>query len=82
MNIEYKHQMNEIHDFIVDLTKRLSRPIQDLDDIREGMQSLELMKSNFTKFDFALGLLNNLFNRVFFLSMKNTICFVQKFKFF
>ena len=39
-NAKYKTKMEEVFSFIDDVTKRMSRPIKDLDDIRIVMGSL------------------------------------------
>ncbi|XP_078482966.1 dynein axonemal heavy chain 8 [Ciona intestinalis] len=55
LNIEYRSKMEEVFDFINEYSKRLTRPIKDLDDIREAMNSLDTIKHEFTKIDFTIG---------------------------
>ena len=40
-NIKYRAKMEEIFAFIDDVTKRMTRPVKDLDDIRIVMGSLK-----------------------------------------
>ena len=55
MNAEYRTKMEELHEFINEYAKRLTRPIKDLDDIREAMRALDTIKAEFTRIDFTLG---------------------------
>uniref|UniRef100_H2YUI8 AAA+ ATPase domain-containing protein n=1 Tax=Ciona savignyi TaxID=51511 RepID=H2YUI8_CIOSA len=55
LNIEYRSKMEEVFDFINEYSKRLTRPIKDLDDIREAMNSLDTIKHEFTRIDFTVG---------------------------
>jgi len=47
--------MNEIFDFIDDITKRLNRPIRDLDDIRFAMAALKEVRDNEIRIDMTIG---------------------------
>ncbi|CAK8682402.1 unnamed protein product [Clavelina lepadiformis] len=47
--------MGDLHEFIAEFAKRLTRPIKDLDDIREAMKALDMIKTEFTRIDFTLG---------------------------
>ncbi|XP_043921456.1 dynein axonemal heavy chain 5-like [Protopterus annectens] len=47
--------MDEIYSFIDNLNKRLSRPINDLDDIRGAMQSLKEIRDAEIKIDMTIG---------------------------
>lgn len=47
--------MEDLHEFISEYSKRLTRPIKDLDDIREAMKALDTIKAEFTRIDFTLG---------------------------
>ena len=46
--------MEEIFDFIADLSKRLTRPIKDLDDIRFAMAALKEMRENEIRIDMSI----------------------------
>eukprot|EP00794_Sanderia_malayensis_P018805 gene18805-20701_t len=50
-NNKYHTQMETIFEFIDDLSKRLSRPIKDLDDIRLAMNALKEIRENEIKID-------------------------------
>ena len=62
INKEYRLKMQEIYDALDDFFKHLSRPLNDLDDIRESMNCLERVRVDFVKIDFALGLFLLLFS--------------------
>ena len=47
--------MDKNMDQIDDLQKRLSRPIKDLDDVRQAMISLKELRENEIEIDSALG---------------------------
>ncbi|XP_035754904.1 dynein heavy chain 5, axonemal-like [Egretta garzetta] len=47
--------MDEIYSFIENITKRLSRPIHDLDDVREAMETLKEIRENEIKIDMIVG---------------------------
>ena len=55
MNTKYLNLMEEIMEQIEDMTKRLSRPIKDLDDIRQGMATLKEMREKEIYIDNCLG---------------------------
>jgi len=54
-NIKYRTEMEEIFAFLEDMTKRLSRPIKDLDDIRLAMNALKEIREKEIKIDMSLG---------------------------
>uniref|UniRef100_A0A8C2Y898 Dynein heavy chain 5, axonemal-like n=1 Tax=Coturnix japonica TaxID=93934 RepID=A0A8C2Y898_COTJA len=47
--------MDEIYSFIENLSKKLSRPIHDLDDVRGAMESLKEIRENEVKIDMTVG---------------------------
>lgn len=47
--------MEEIFAFIEDLTKRLNRPIKDLDDIRYAMAGLKEIRESEIRIDMNIG---------------------------
>lgn len=47
--------MEEIFTFLEDITKRLSRPIKDLDDIRHAMASLKEIRDREIMIDMSIG---------------------------
>lgn len=53
-NHKYCSEMEGIFDFITDLTKRLSRPIKDLDDIRFAMAALKEIRENEIRIDMSI----------------------------
>ena len=53
-NNKYRTEMEGIFDFIADLTKRLSRPMKDLDDIRFAMAALKEMRENEIRIDMSI----------------------------
>ena len=53
-NNKYRTEMEAIFDFIDDLTKRLNRPIKDLDDIRYVMAALKEIRENEIKIDMLI----------------------------
>ncbi|XP_038070084.1 dynein heavy chain 5, axonemal-like isoform X1 [Patiria miniata] len=54
-NDKYRTMMEEIFDFIDEVSKRLNRPIKDLDDIRLVMQSLKEVRVNEIRIDMEIG---------------------------
>ena len=54
-NVKYRTEMEEIFTFIDDLTKRLSRPIKDLDDIRLAMGALKEIRDHEIRIDMSIG---------------------------
>lgn len=47
--------MEEIFTFLEDITKRLSRPIKDLDDIRHAMAALKEIRDKEIMIDMSIG---------------------------
>lgn len=47
--------MEEIFTFLEDITKRLSRPIKDLDDIRHAMAALKEIRDREIMIDMSIG---------------------------
>ena len=54
-NTKYCSEMESIFEFMDDLSKRLSRPIKDLDDIRYAMAALKEMREKEIEIDMAIG---------------------------
>lgn len=54
-NTKYRTEMEEIFKFLEDVTKRLSRPVKDLDDIRFAMASLKDIRENEIRIDMLIG---------------------------
>ncbi|XP_067841427.1 dynein axonemal heavy chain 8-like [Heptranchias perlo] len=55
LNERYKGKMTEITAFITEQMKNLTRPIQDLDDVRFAMESLSEIRDNEIQMDMTLG---------------------------
>ncbi|XP_033111994.1 dynein heavy chain 5, axonemal-like [Anneissia japonica] len=55
LNAKASTDMMEIFDFIDNLQKRLSRPIQDLDDVRAAMDSLSIIRESEVRIDMTIG---------------------------
>ena len=55
MNTKYLTLMEEVMDQIEDLSKRLSRPIKDLDDVRQAMATLREIRDKEIFIDSCLG---------------------------
>ncbi|XP_053374157.1 dynein axonemal heavy chain 8-like [Mercenaria mercenaria] len=55
LNETYKKKMEEILAFIDDYSKRLSRPIRDLDDVRQAMYALSDIREHHISIDMGLG---------------------------
>lgn len=55
LNKEYCKKMDDITNFISDYSKRLSRPIKDLDDVRNAMEALDHIRQNEIRIDMTLG---------------------------
>ena len=54
-NVRYRTEMEEIFTLIEDITKRLSRPIKDLDDIRHAMGALKEIRDKEIMIDMSIG---------------------------
>ena len=54
-NKKYYTEMHEILEFIEDISKRLSRPVKDLDDIRFAMAALKDIRENEIRIDMSIG---------------------------
>lgn len=55
LNHKYCEKMEEILNFIDDYSKRLARPIRDLQDVREAMAALSDTRMNQIHIDMSLG---------------------------
>uniref|UniRef100_A0A8C4U7Q9 Dynein axonemal heavy chain 5 n=1 Tax=Falco tinnunculus TaxID=100819 RepID=A0A8C4U7Q9_FALTI len=55
LNKKSATDMDEIYSFIDNVSKRLSRPIHDLDDIRGAMEALKEIRDNEIKIDMTVG---------------------------
>uniref|UniRef100_A0A8D2M4Z3 Dynein, axonemal, heavy chain 5 n=1 Tax=Zonotrichia albicollis TaxID=44394 RepID=A0A8D2M4Z3_ZONAL len=55
LNKKSATDVGEIYSFIENVSKRLSRPIQDLDDVREAMEALREIRENEIKIDMTVG---------------------------
>jgi len=53
-NNKYRTEMEETFNFIEELTKRLGRPVKDLDDIRFAMAGLKEIRENEIKIDMSI----------------------------
>ena len=47
--------MDDILDFVEDYSKRLMRPVKDLEDVRQVMEALSTIRDNFIMMDMTLG---------------------------
>eukprot|EP00118_Oscarella_pearsei_P013119 m.101516 g.101516 ORF g.101516 m.101516 type:complete len:4701 (+) comp37133_c1_seq2:73-14175(+) len=54
-NCRYSSNMEEVFGFVDELTKRLSRPIKDLDDVRSAMAALKEIRENQIRMDMEIG---------------------------
>ena len=54
MNTKYLALMDKIMEMIEDFSKRLSRPIKDLDDVRQAMAALKEVRENEIMIDTSL----------------------------
>ena len=52
--MEYRRKMDKIFAQINDLSRKLSRPIRDLDDLRIGMQALRLIREKEIDMEMAI----------------------------
>lgn len=55
LNKKSATDMDEIYSFIDNVSKRLSRPIHDLDDVRGAMETLKEIRENEIKIDMTIG---------------------------
>ncbi|XP_068050765.1 dynein axonemal heavy chain 5-like isoform X2 [Anomalospiza imberbis] len=55
LNKKSATDVGEIYSFIENVSKRLSRPIHDLDDVREAMEALMEIRENEIKIDMTVG---------------------------
>ena len=55
MNSKYQQLMDKVMEKIEDLSKRLSRPVKDLDDVRQAMATLKEVREDEIYIDFTLG---------------------------
>ncbi|XP_051465193.1 dynein axonemal heavy chain 5-like [Apus apus] len=55
LNKKSATDMDEIYSFIENISKRLSRPIHDLDDVRGAMEALKEIRENEIKIDMTVG---------------------------
>lgn len=53
-NAKYRKEMNEVSAFIDDIEKRLSRPINDLEDIRLIMIAIKDLRDNEIRIDMSI----------------------------
>ncbi len=54
-NQKYSSEMENIFEFIDDFSKRLARPLKDLDDTRFAMAALREIRENEIRIDMAIG---------------------------
>ena len=54
LNTQFCAKMEEILSFIDDYSKRLSRPIRDLEDVRQAMSALEVIREHQIHIDMSL----------------------------
>lgn len=54
-NAKYRKEMNEVSTFIEDIVKRLSRPVNDLEDIRLIMIAIKDLRDNEIRIDMSIG---------------------------
>lgn len=55
LNEEYKKKMTDMTSFITTYLKKLSRPLNDLDDVRLAMEALSVIRDNKIEMDMTLG---------------------------
>ena len=55
LNKEYCAKMDDISNFVSEYSKKLSRPIKDLDDVRNAMAALETIRQQDIRIDMTLG---------------------------
>ncbi|XP_036329883.1 dynein heavy chain 8, axonemal-like [Rhagoletis pomonella] len=59
LSAQYKKQLDEMVDFITEMEIVLSKPINDLDDVRQAMNCLEKIRDNFITMDMNLQLITD-----------------------
>ncbi|XP_037951167.1 dynein heavy chain 8, axonemal [Teleopsis dalmanni] len=57
LSAQYKKQLDEMVDFISEMESILSKPINDLDDVRLAMNCLEKIRDKYISMDIALNLI-------------------------
>lgn len=55
LNNNFRIKMDEVLSFVDDYSKRLARPIRDLQDVRESMGALADIRNNQIHLDMSLG---------------------------
>ncbi|XP_052061669.1 dynein axonemal heavy chain 8-like [Mytilus californianus] len=55
LNNKFRNKMDEVLSFVDDYSKRLARPIRDLQDVRESMGALADIRNNQIHLDMSLG---------------------------
>lgn len=55
INAKFRSSMDEITQFVSDYGKKLHRPINDLEDVRNSMAALEDIRQNLIRIDMMLG---------------------------
>jgi len=55
LNSNYRKKLDDILEFVEDYSKRLSRPIRDLEDVRQAMNALAVIRENQIHIDMSLG---------------------------
>ena len=55
LNNKYRTNMEEILSFVEEYSKRLARPIRDLDDVRQAMAALADIREHNIRIDMSLG---------------------------
>ncbi|XP_071095783.1 dynein axonemal heavy chain 8-like [Haliotis cracherodii] len=62
LNNKYRDKMEDILVFVEEYTKRLMRPIRDLDDVRQAMIALADIRENHIRIDMSLGPIEESYN--------------------
>ena len=52
---EYRKKMDDMLEFVEDYSKRLMRPVKDLEDVRQVMEALSTIRDNYIQMDMILG---------------------------
>jgi dynein heavy chain len=55
LNLKYKAMMDQVVEFEDELSLKLSRPIKDLEDVRQAMAALETIRQKQIEIDMHLG---------------------------